>query len=320
MSGEEQRTTTAVAIERGQPFPPILPASFKSKTDLGIHPDPPSIRRLACTVLLLYSSVPLPCGPRSHPSATAFLTRKRESLPCPPVLLCVVPPPSLPRPPTDGRRPTANPLLRLRRCLSQPAIGVEDPASAPLANPRHSSPAPDPIQPRIPRSLPRDQIRIRLAVMDPDENPTPPPPYQEAEAAVPVNEQPPPPVEEEQAEAARQESAAPVEQDAAAAEGGGGDRAAGGERSREELERVVMELGFQNDYLKSQIAAAEGGSGAAESELVKGLKEQVERLRKEVEEHKQTQKATEAALEHVNVAYAEADAKVQDLTAKLTQG
>ena len=55
-------------------------------------------------------------------------------------------------------------------------------------------------------------------------------------------------------------------------------------------------------------------------ELARGLKEQVERLSREVQEQRLTREATEKALEHVNVAYAEADGKVQELTAKLAQG
>jgi FtsZ-binding cell division protein ZapB len=50
------------------------------------------------------------------------------------------------------------------------------------------------------------------------------------------------------------------------------------------------------------------------------LKEQVEKLTREVQEQRLTREATERALEHVNVAYAEADGKVQGLTAKLAQG
>ena len=57
-----------------------------------------------------------------------------------------------------------------------------------------------------------------------------------------------------------------------------------------------------------------------DSELVRSLKEQVEGLSREVQEQKQTQKVAEAALEHVNVSYAEADGKVQELTTKLTEG
>jgi len=89
----------------------------------------------------------------------------------------------------------------------------------------------------------------------------------------------------------------------------------------EELARQVMEVGLQNEYLRSQIAGAQPAGGADEgSELVRGLKEQVEKLTREVQEQRLTREATEKALEHVNVAYAEADGKVQELTAKLSQG
>jgi predicted RNase H-like nuclease (RuvC/YqgF family) len=102
--------------------------------------------------------------------------------------------------------------------------------------------------------------------------------------------------------------------------------AAAGQASRaeaEELAREVMELGLQNEYLRFQIAGALPAGRAdegSESELVRGLKEQVERLSREVQEHRQTREAAERALEHVNVSYAEADSKVQELTAKLAEG
>jgi predicted RNase H-like nuclease (RuvC/YqgF family) len=102
--------------------------------------------------------------------------------------------------------------------------------------------------------------------------------------------------------------------------------AAAGQASRaeaEELAREVMELGLQNEYLRFQIAGAYPAGCAdegSESELVRGLKEQVERLSREVQEHRQTREAAERALEHVNVSYAEADSKVQELTAKLAEG
>lgn len=140
--------------------------------------------------------------------------------------------------------------------------------------------------------------------MDPEGTAAPAPAQEVTEAAPPLEEDRNPPVPE-------------VPADAAAGEGG---QASGGE-PQEELAREVMELGLQNEYLRSHIAATRPAGGADEgSELVSGLKEQVERLRREVQEQRQTREAMERALEHVNVSYAEADGKVQELTAKLAEG
>ncbi|GJN07479.1 hypothetical protein PR202_ga25314 [Eleusine coracana subsp. coracana] len=139
--------------------------------------------------------------------------------------------------------------------------------------------------------------------MDPEGTTAPAPTQEPAEASSPVEEEINPPAPE-------------VPADAAAGEGG----QASGAEPEEELAREVMELGLQNEYLRSQIAAARPAGGAEErSELVRGLKEQVERLGREVQEQRQTREAMERALEHVNVSYAEADGKVQELTAKLAE-
>ncbi|CAM0905825.1 unnamed protein product [Alopecurus aequalis] len=152
------------------------------------------------------------------------------------------------------------------------------------------------------------------------------------ESAAPVDEETAAPADEVSSEPVEEESAAPVDQERAVAVAGEDEGATGGEAelTRKELERKVTELSIQNEYLKSQIAGAQqpgnsaevGGGGGTEdeedSELVRSLKEQVERLSREVQEQKQTQKVAEAALEHVNVSYAEADGKVQELTTKLT--
>jgi len=101
----------------------------------------------------------------------------------------------------------------------------------------------------------------------------------------------------------------------------GGEEAERAHEEKEELAPEVMELGLQNEYLRSQITGARPVGDADEGpELARGLKEQVERLSREVQEQRLTREATEKALEHVNVAYAETDGKVQELTAKLAQG
>lgn len=96
----------------------------------------------------------------------------------------------------------------------------------------------------------------------------------------------------------------------------------------EDLMRIVIELSFQNDYLKAQIGsfrlpavgsidavAKEGG----DSEQLNQLHEKIKCLNKEIQEQKETQKAAEDALEHLKAQYADADSKVQELSEKLAQ-
>ncbi|VAH45871.1 unnamed protein product [Triticum turgidum subsp. durum] len=171
----------------------------------------------------------------------------------------------------------------------------------------------------MPRPRPRGRGKTRSGSqrMDSEEGTAPPAPEQAA--CDPSQEESAAPVDEERADT-----------DAVAGEDQGTSENEA-ERTREELERTVTELSIQNEYLKSQIAGAQQLANSAEvgigsgrededdSELVRSLKEQVERLSKEVQEQKQTQKVAEAALEHVNMSYAEADGKVQELTAKLNE-
>ncbi|ONK55911.1 uncharacterized protein A4U43_C10F2220 [Asparagus officinalis] len=98
--------------------------------------------------------------------------------------------------------------------------------------------------------------------------------------------------------------------------------------SQDELARKVMELSFQNDYLKAHIEGVKdqevrsveivGGENASGHEVSR-LNEEIERLKKEVVEQKETQKAAESALEHLRASYSDADAKVQELSAKLAE-
>lgn len=153
-------------------------------------------------------------------------------------------------------------------------------------------------------------------------------PVHEQSAAPGADEVSAAPVDGERAAPVHQESADTAVAVAGEDEGASGSEA---EPARKELERKVTELSIQNEHLKSQIAAAQQPASSAEvgrgsgtedeegSELVRSLKEQVERLSREVQEQKQTQKVAEAALEHVNLSYAEADGKVQELTAKLNE-
>ncbi|KAG2645289.1 protein GRIP-like isoform X1 [Panicum virgatum] len=144
------------------------------------------------------------------------------------------------------------------------------------------------------------------------------------ESAAPMRNQGEEAAEAAESAPAEEERAPPVQEvpvgEGSPASGGGEATARAHPEEEEELARQVMEVDLQNEYLRSQIAGAQPAGGADEgSELVRGLKEQVEKLTREVQEQRLTREATEKALEHVNVAYAEADGKVQELTAKLSQ-
>lgn len=105
------------------------------------------------------------------------------------------------------------------------------------------------------------------------------------------------------------------------------DSAASSYESPDSLAQMVMELTFQNEYLKAQIGSMgaenirpvvgcqeEDGSGQ-----VNQLNEKIKCLNREIQEQRETQKAAEDALEHLRVEYTEADGKVQELTAKLVE-
>ena len=105
--------------------------------------------------------------------------------------------------------------------------------------------------------------------------------------------------------------------------------------SKEHLVQMVVELNFQNEYLKSQfedmknlhsessgsrqqkVAIEQDGGGF---EDVKELRAKIEALSRELSEEKQTRGAAEEALKHLRAVYSEADAKAQDLSAKLAEG
>lgn len=105
--------------------------------------------------------------------------------------------------------------------------------------------------------------------------------------------------------------------------------------SHDQLVQMVLELNFQNDYLKShfeglkdlhressgsyQQTKAIGQEGGA-SEDVKELHDRIESLNRELLEEKQTRGAAEAALMHLRASHSEADAKAQELSAKLAEG
>ena len=56
------------------------------------------------------------------------------------------------------------------------------------------------------------------------------------------------------------------------------------------------------------------------SDGVKELEEQIESLRRELLEERQTRDAAEEALKHLRAVYSEADAKAQELAAQLAEG
>ena len=88
----------------------------------------------------------------------------------------------------------------------------------------------------------------------------------EAAESAPAEEERPPPVQE-----------VPAGDGSPAS--GAGEVAPRAHPEEEELARQVMEVDLQNEYLRSQIAGAQPAGGADEgSELVRGLKEQVEKL------------------------------------------
>ncbi|RZC48582.1 hypothetical protein C5167_017013 [Papaver somniferum] len=104
--------------------------------------------------------------------------------------------------------------------------------------------------------------------------------------------------------------------------------------SHEQLIQMVVELNFQNEYLKAQFEGlknlySESGGDSKQtkqlgheensSEDVNELHEKIESLNRELLEHKQTQSAAEGALKHLQASYSEADAKAQELATKLAE-
>lgn len=102
--------------------------------------------------------------------------------------------------------------------------------------------------------------------------------------------------------------------------------------SHDKLVQMVVELNFQNEYLKSQLVGLKNlhldsdeftpckeTVAQENSDSVKELKEQIESLRKELLEERQTRDAAEEALKHLRAAYSEADAKAQELSAQLAE-
>ncbi|RWW49218.1 hypothetical protein BHE74_00044650, partial [Ensete ventricosum] len=106
------------------------------------------------------------------------------------------------------------------------------------------------------------------------------------------------------------------------------------EESIDELRQLVIELSFQNEYLKSEIGdlklelckpkplsdeERQSGPHVGSSEQDSSLHEQIKCLQKEIQAQKETQKAAEDALEHLRMSYSDADGKAQKLTTKLIE-
>lgn len=103
--------------------------------------------------------------------------------------------------------------------------------------------------------------------------------------------------------------------------------------SHDKLVQMVVELNFQNVYLKSQFVGLknlhldsdgitphkETVVAQEKSDGVKELEEQIESLKRELLEERQTRDAAEEALKHLRAVYSEADAKAQELAAQLAE-
>ncbi|KAK4479990.1 hypothetical protein RD792_013045 [Penstemon davidsonii] len=104
--------------------------------------------------------------------------------------------------------------------------------------------------------------------------------------------------------------------------------------SHDELVQMVVELDFQNEYMKSQFEGLKshtldkpdqrnkdmGNDPLGSNDDVVGqLHEKIESLNRELVEERQTRGAAEQALEHLRVEHSEADMKTQELSAKLAE-
>nr|XP_043631810.1 protein GRIP [Erigeron canadensis] len=100
------------------------------------------------------------------------------------------------------------------------------------------------------------------------------------------------------------------------------------DNSQDQLMQMVVDLNFQNEYLKSHFhdlknvhmdssAKALEQNGTCEDS--KELHEKLEALNRELVIERQTRGAAEAALEHLRAEYTEADSKSQALAAKLAE-
>ncbi|KAL3838845.1 hypothetical protein ACJIZ3_023436 [Penstemon smallii] len=104
--------------------------------------------------------------------------------------------------------------------------------------------------------------------------------------------------------------------------------------SHDELVQMVVELDFQNEYMKSQFEGLKshtldkpdqqnkdmGNDPLGSNDDVVGqLREKLESLNRELVEERQTRGAAEQALEHLRVEHSEADLKTHELSAKVAE-
>jgi hypothetical protein len=103
----------------------------------------------------------------------------------------------------------------------------------------------------------------------------------------------------------------------------------------DQLLQMVVDLRFQNEFLKSQFEGFSnvnsvrsesslqkevGGTEDRESDIVKELQEKIESLNKEFLIEKQTRIASEEALKHLQILYSDAEEKAKDLAEQLVEG
>ncbi|KAF8011350.1 hypothetical protein BT93_J1833 [Corymbia citriodora subsp. variegata] len=101
--------------------------------------------------------------------------------------------------------------------------------------------------------------------------------------------------------------------------------------THDELVQMVTELKLQNEFFKSHFEGLKDlhleeissqqrmKVGGLEGEDVKRLNERIESLERELLEEKQMRGAAEQALKHLQVAHSEADARAQELSARLAE-
>lgn len=101
--------------------------------------------------------------------------------------------------------------------------------------------------------------------------------------------------------------------------------------SHDHLVQMVIELNFQNEYLKAQFEGLrnqhlgfskqpnEIGLEEGSTECMKELHQKIKSLNTELQEQRETQNAAEDALKHLRLQYSEADIKEQELSAKLIE-
>ncbi|KAL0380614.1 UNVERIFIED_CONTAM: protein GRIP [Sesamum angustifolium] len=104
--------------------------------------------------------------------------------------------------------------------------------------------------------------------------------------------------------------------------------------SHDELVQMVVELNFQKEYMKSQYEGLKNylldskcsdqqkvqeNDNSGSTDDVKELRGEIESLKREILEERQTRGAAEEALKHLRAAHSEADINAQVLSAKLAE-